>query len=78
MARYRRTPRMVRMNWLARKRLTAGLRGLGHKPEWFTDQRGRQFAACRDCVWAWGAPASMAAAANFIRTTDSCRRRGRR
>ena len=56
-AHYRRTPPMVRMNWLARRRLSAGLRTLGHSPQWDKGHRQghRRFrrAYCADCGVSW-------------------------
>lgn len=61
------------MNWLARRRLTAGLRRLGHRPQWGRDAGGGRYAACRDCVWAWGGTTlSTGNVAGTLLATDTC------
>ncbi len=62
------------MNWLARQRLTAGLRRLGHRPEWFRGMSGQRYASCWDCALWWNA-VSFGRAAETLRHVETCRGR---
>ena len=46
------------MNWLTRRRLMAGLRRIGHRPEWFRYMSGGRYASCWDCGQWWDAVTS--------------------
>lgn len=62
------------MNWLARLRLTAGLRRLGHRPEWFRYMSGGRYASCWDCARWWDA-VSLDRVAQTLRHAGECRGR---
>lgn len=63
--------------WLARQRLTRGLRRLGHWPQWGREGTGSRYAACRDCGWAWEGNAIRGrGVAGTLRTTLECAGQG--
>jgi hypothetical protein len=69
---------MVRMSWLARRRLTAGLCGLGHSPEWWRVDAVR-FAHCQRCdeCWVGRRRSRRAWLAAMLRNIGSCRGQAR-
>ena len=61
--------------WLARRRLTSGLRMLGHRPAWARDEAGA-YAWCRDCARKWsGQSVSPARVPVTLRLADVCKGR---
>jgi hypothetical protein len=59
------------VNWLARQWLTAGLRRLGHRPDWFRYMPGGRYASCWDCGEWWDA-VSFGQVAETLRHADAC------
>lgn len=69
---------VVGMNWLARMRLSAGLRRLGHSPEWWRVDTVR-YAHCLHCdgIWVGRHTNRLVWLAAQLRTAGACGGRGR-
>lgn len=63
------------MTWLARHRLAAGLRRLGHRPEWDQLSGGEPYLWCRSCDHCWLEPADGAVTRRTLRRAGTCRGR---